>query len=153
MWESKRPDINAYHSLLSFLNINNFGGICFENLHQLSFVANEHSVFFDSVVPATVTSSLPLKDLIFRANRNRYFLPSQNFQQQVSIELVRSTSNLILPPAVYCCIFLDEAQVYCIPSRCSVFEQFTKTPFVCECLGRKIPFAEFKCERGNNLKL
>lgn len=62
------------------------------------------------------------KRLTFRAHRNWHFLPSQNFQSQVSIDLARSTSNLILPPAVYCCIFLDEAQVYYIPSWCSVFE-------------------------------
>jgi hypothetical protein len=115
-------------------------------------VEHEHRFFFDSVAPATVTSSLPLKDLIFRANRNWYFLPLQNFQQQVSIELARSTSILILPPAVYCCICPDVAYVYDIASCCSVFEWFTKIPFVCECLGRKIPFAGLKCERRNNLK-
>jgi len=119
---SKLPVISAYHSLLSFLNAKDFGGVCFESLQQLSFAVRDHTVFFDSVAPANVTSSLSLKDLTFRANRNGYFLPSQNFQQQVSIELARSTSNLILPPAVYCCIFLDEAQVYYIPSCCSVFE-------------------------------
>lgn len=65
--------------LLSFLNAKDFAGFCFEYLQQLSFVLHDHRVFFDSVAPGNVTSSLPLKDLTFRANRNGYFLPSPNF--------------------------------------------------------------------------
>jgi hypothetical protein len=107
-----------------------------------------------TVALATVTSSLPPKDLNFRPAEIDIFLPrrisSSRFQLSWRAALYQqldSTSR---------CLLLhfprwSASVLYTFLLQC--LRIVYKIPFVCECLGRKIPFAEFKCERENNLKL